>query len=177
MTRNFSYSVRTVISTFVGEKSRTNRHRNGRQVRKAHAPFLSRAVGGVKNVGKRQFAVRCRVQVWRFDAENDDDVRDAVVADIVDEMEKVTTETPAQEAEENEVEVNEVTASPPSLAQLYAMFRLFQESAFLCTCPMRVVIFRELCICLERRFASQTQPHGGKCSLRKCFRNVLKSFL
>ncbi len=33
-------------------------------------------------------------------------------------MEKVTTETPAQEAEKNEVEVNEVTASPPSLAQL-----------------------------------------------------------
>ncbi len=43
-------------------------------------------------------------------------MRDAVVADIVDEMEKVTTETPAQEAEENEVEVNEETASPPSLA-------------------------------------------------------------
>ncbi len=30
---------------------------------------------------KRQFAVRCHVQVWRFDVENDDDVRDAVVAD------------------------------------------------------------------------------------------------
>ncbi len=30
-------------------------------------------------------------------------------------MEKVTTENPVQEAEENEVEVNEVTASPPSL--------------------------------------------------------------
>ncbi len=36
-------------------------------------------------------------------------------------MEKVTTETPAKEAEENEVEVNEVTAPPPSLAQLYTM--------------------------------------------------------
>ncbi len=47
-------------------------------------------------------------------------------------MEKVTTETPAQEAEENEVEVNEVTASPPSLAQLYTMFRPIKESAFLC---------------------------------------------
>ncbi len=57
-------------------------------------------------------------------------MRDAVVADIVDGMEKVTTETPAQEAEENEVEVNEVTASPPSLAQLYAMFRPIQESTF-----------------------------------------------
>ncbi len=43
---------------------------------------------------------------------------DAIVADNVDEMEKVTTETPAQEAEENEVGVNEVIASPPSLAQL-----------------------------------------------------------
>ncbi len=50
-------------------------------------------------------------------------------------MEKVTTGTPAQEAEENEVEVNEVTASPPSLAQLYTMFRLIQESAFLCNLP------------------------------------------
>ncbi len=42
----------------------------------------------------------------------------------------VTTKTPAQEAEENEVEVNEVTASSPSLAQFYA-----QESAFLCNLP------------------------------------------
>ncbi len=50
--------------------------------------------------------------VWRFDVENDDDVHYAVVADIVDEME-VTTETPAQEAEENEAEVNQVTASAP----------------------------------------------------------------
>ncbi len=38
---------------------------------------------------------------------NDDDVRDAVVADIVDEMEKITIKTPVQEAEENEMEVNE----------------------------------------------------------------------
>ncbi len=50
-------------------------------------------------------------------------------------MEKVTTETPAQEAEEHGVEVNEVTASPPSLAQLYTMFRPIQESAFLCNLP------------------------------------------
>ncbi len=49
-----------------------------------------------------------------------------IVADIADEMEEVTTETPAQEAEENEVEVNEVTACPPSLAQLYTMFRPIQ---------------------------------------------------
>ncbi len=90
------------------------------------------------------------MQVWRFDVENDDDVRDAVVADIVDEMEKVTTETPAQGAEENEV-----TASPPSIAHLCAMFRPIQESAFYTTCPMRVVIFRVLYMCLERRFASQ----------------------
>ncbi len=62
-------------------------------------------------------------------------MRDAVVADIVDEMEKVTNETPGQEAEENEVEVNEVTASPPSLAQLYAMFCPIQEPAFLCNLP------------------------------------------
>ncbi len=62
-------------------------------------------------------------------------------------MEKVTTETPAQEAEEIEVEENEVTASPPSLAQLYTMFRPIQESAFHVTCPMRVVIFRELLMC------------------------------
>ncbi len=37
------------------------------------------------------------VEQW-FDVGNDDDVRDAVVADIVDEMDKVTTETTAQEA-------------------------------------------------------------------------------
>ncbi len=46
-------------------------------------------------------------------SKTNDDVRDAVVADIVDEMETVTIETPAQEAAENEVEVNEETASPP----------------------------------------------------------------
>ncbi len=62
-------------------------------------------------------------------------MRDAVVADIVDEMEKVKTENLAQEAEENEEEANEVTASPSSLAQLYAMFRPIQESAFLCKLP------------------------------------------
>ncbi len=90
----------------------------------------SREVGGVENVGKRQFAVRCHVQVWGFDVENDDDVRDAAVADIVEEMEKFKTETPAQEAEENEVEVNELTASPPSLAQLYTMFSPIQELGF-----------------------------------------------
>ncbi len=50
-------------------------------------------------------------------------------------MEKVTTETPVQEAEENEVKVNEVTPSPPSLAQLYDMFRAIEESAFLCNLP------------------------------------------
>ncbi len=75
------------------------------------------------------------VEQW-FDVESDDDMSYAVFADIVDEMEKVTSETPAQEAEENEVECNEVTASPPSLVQLYAMFRPIQESAFLCHLPM-----------------------------------------
>ncbi len=45
-------------------------------------------------------------------------------------MEKVTTETPVQEAKENEVEVKEFTASPFSLAQLYAMFRPIKESAW-----------------------------------------------
>ncbi len=33
------------------------------------------------------------------------------------------------------MEVKEVTVSPPSLAQLYAMFRPIQESAFLCNLP------------------------------------------
>ncbi len=62
-------------------------------------------------------------------------MRDAVVADIVDELEKITIKTPVQEAEENEVEVNEVTASPLSLAQLYAMFHPIHESAFPCNLP------------------------------------------
>ncbi len=88
-------------------------------------------------------------------------MRDAVVADIVEEMERVTTETPAQEAEENEVEVIEVAGSPLSIAQLYAMFRPIQESAFYVTCPMRVVISGGLCMCLERRFSRQTQLHSG----------------
>ncbi len=54
---------------------------HGQQVWKAHAPHPSREVGGVENGGRRQLAARCHVQVWRFDVENDDDVRDAVVAD------------------------------------------------------------------------------------------------
>ncbi len=62
-------------------------------------------------------------------------MRDAVVAVIVDKMEKITTETPAQEAEENEAEVTEVTAFPPSLAQLYAMLRPIQKSACLYNLP------------------------------------------
>ncbi len=33
------------------------------------------------------------------------------------------------------MEVSAVTASPPSLAQLYTMLRPFQESAFLCKLP------------------------------------------
>ncbi len=58
-------------------------------------------------------------------------MRDAVVADIVDEMETVTTETPARRGRGgNEIGVNEETASPPSLAQLCDMFRPIQESAF-----------------------------------------------
>ncbi len=74
------------------------------------------------------------VEQW-FDVENDGDVRDAIVSDIVCEMEKLTTETPAQEADENQVEVNEETATPPSLAQLYALLRPIQKSAFLCSLP------------------------------------------
>ncbi len=104
------------------------------------------------------------VEQW-FDVENDDDVRDAVVADIVDEMEKIATETPVQEAEENEVEANEVTASPPSLAQLYAMFHPIQESAFYVTCPMRVVISvvqRPCWACTEspKLVTKETQERG-----------------
>ncbi len=68
-----------------------------------------------ENAGKRQIAVLRHVQVWRFNVETDNDARDAVVADIVDEVE-ATTETPVQDAEENEVEVNEAAASPPALA-------------------------------------------------------------
>ncbi len=65
-------------------------------------------------------------------------------------METVTSETPAQEAEENEVEVNEETASPPSLAQLCDMFCPIQESAFLRNLPdasshlqRALLVFRE----------------------------------
>ncbi len=62
--------------------------------------------------------------------ENDDDVRDAVVADIVDEMEKITIKTPAQEAEEN------VTASPPSSCASCTLCSYpVQKSAFSCKLP------------------------------------------
>ncbi len=74
------------------------------------------------------------VEQW-FNVENDGNVRDAIVSDIFSEMEKLTTKTPAQEADENQVEVNEETVSPPPLAHLYAMFRPIQESAFLCNLP------------------------------------------
>ncbi len=111
----FAYSVRTGKS---GKRTRLT---------------LQREVGGVENVGKRQFAVRCHVKVWRFDVENDDDVRDAVVADIVDEMENVTTGTPAPRRMTWRLMKRQ--ASPPSLAQLRPMFRPIQESAFLCNLP------------------------------------------
>ncbi len=58
-------------------------------------------------------------------------MRDAVVSDIVHEMERVTNDTLAQEPEKNKVEVNEVAASPPSLAQLYAMFHPIQDRLFM----------------------------------------------
>ncbi len=67
-----------------------------------------------------------------FDVENDSDERDAIVSDIIREMEKLTTETPAQEAEENQVEVNEEAASPPSLAQLYATLSWIVSSCNTC---------------------------------------------
>ncbi len=70
-------------------------------------------------------------------------MRDAIVSDIVSEMEKLTIGTPAQKPDENKVEVDEETASPPSLAQLYAMFRSIHKSAFYVTCPMQIVIFGE----------------------------------
>ncbi len=56
---------------------------------------------------------------------------DALISYIVDEIGELTIETREKEAEENksENEGNEVTASPPSFQQLYAVFRLIQESA------------------------------------------------
>ncbi len=51
----------------------------GKSGKRTRSPF--RRSWRRENVGKRQFAVRCHVQVWRFDVENDDDVRDAVVVD------------------------------------------------------------------------------------------------
>ncbi len=65
-------------------------------------------------------------------------------------MEKATTETPPQEAEESEVEVNAVTASPTSLAQLYTMFRPIQESAFLCNLPDTSSHLQRALTCVRR---------------------------
>ncbi len=49
-------------------------------------------------------------------------------------MEQSAIATPARDIEGNECEgeVDEVTATPPSLAQFQAMFSQIQESAFLC---------------------------------------------
>ncbi len=69
-------------------------------------------------------------------------------------------------------EVDEVTAPPPSLAQLQAMFGPMQESAFYVTYRMRVVTLRELLIYLERQFAGLTQTQRGSCSLLRCFLDV-----
>ncbi len=91
------------------------------------------------------------VDRW-FEVENDDGVRAASISYIVDEIEDLTIETREKEAEENEAEDegSEVTASPPSLQQVYAMFRSIQESAFLCNLPdasnylhITVQLFRE----------------------------------
>ncbi len=80
--------------------------------------------------------------------ENNDDVREASISDIADGMEQLAIATPARDIEDSECEgeVDEVTAPPPSLAQLQAMFGPVQESAFLCTYRMRVLTFRELLI-------------------------------
>ncbi len=100
------------------------------------------------------------------DVENDGDVRDAIVSDIVSEMEKLTIETPAQEADENQVEGNEETASPPSLAQLYDMFRPIQESAFLCRLPdASSHLQRALNVCREALLCSQSRAMARKWSI------------
>ncbi len=91
-------------------------------------------------------------------------------------MEKVRTETPAQEAEENEVEVNEVTALPPSLPQLCTMFRPIQESAFLCNLPDASSHLERALHVFREAIRKSNATHSGKFSLRKCFRDVLKSF-
>ncbi len=73
------------------------------------------------------------VDRW-FDIETDDGVRDALISDILDEIGEFTIEAREHEAEENgaQDECNEMTASPPSLQQFYAMFRPIGESASLC---------------------------------------------
>ncbi len=74
------------------------------------------------------------VEQW-FDVENNDDVREASISDIADDMEQLAIATPARDIEDNECEgeVDEVTAPPPSLAQLQAMFGPIQESSFYVT--------------------------------------------
>ncbi len=64
-------------------------------------------------------------------------VREASISDIAVDMEQPAIATPARDIEDNECEgeVNEVTAPPPSLAQLQAMFSPIQESAFLYNLP------------------------------------------
>ncbi len=72
--------------------------------------------------------------------------------------------------------LNEVTASPPSLAQLYAIFHPIQESAFLCDLPdagshlqRALHVFREA-IRKSKATAQRQNAHYGN-----AFRSVLKS--
>ncbi len=101
-------------------------------------------------------------------------MREESISDIADDMEQLAIATSARDIEGNECEgeVDEVTAPPPSLAQLQAMFGPIQESAFYVTYRMRVLTFRELLIYLERQFAGITQTQRGSCSLLRCFLDV-----
>ncbi len=76
------------------------------------------------------------VEQW-FNLENNDDVWEASISDIADDMEQLVIANPARDIEDNECEgeVNEVTASHPSLTQSQSMFSPIQESAFLCNLP------------------------------------------
>ncbi len=98
------------------------------------------------------------VEQW-FDVENNDDVREASISDIADYMEQLAIATPARDIEDNECEgeINEITAPPPSLAQLQAMSVQFRNLHFYVTYRMQVLTFRELLMYLERQFAGLTQ--------------------
>ncbi len=74
------------------------------------------------------------------------------------------------------MEDNEVTASPPSLAQLYTMFRPIQESAFLCNLQDASSHLKRALHVFREAIRKSNATAQRQMLITECFRNVVKSF-